>query len=73
MLEILLNDTAYGRLAGVDIDPPSIESAAYNCQPADYDRRFLRECPVELDLYVGSVADADVRLCGFDAIASVEV
>ncbi|KAJ3042593.1 Small RNA 2'-O-methyltransferase, partial [Rhizophlyctis rosea] len=73
LLEILLNDTTYGRLAGVDIDLPSIEAAAHSCQPADYDKRFLRELPVELNLYVGSVAEADSRLFEYDGIASVEV
>ncbi|KAJ3045841.1 Small RNA 2'-O-methyltransferase [Rhizophlyctis rosea] len=73
LLEILLNDTSFSRLAGVDIDPACVESTAMACQPNEYDKRFLRELPVECSIYQGSVAEADSRLCGFDAIASAEV
>lgn len=73
LLEILLNDATFNRLAGIDIDPSCVKEAEAACQPNDYDRRFLRELPVECNLYQGSVAEADARLSDFDAIASVEV
>ncbi|KAJ3297313.1 Small RNA 2'-O-methyltransferase [Borealophlyctis nickersoniae] len=73
LLEILLNDTTFTRVAGVDVDEDAIQLAEQNCQPNDHDRRFLRETPVECKLFQGSVADADCRFVDFDAITSVEV
>ncbi|KAI9096063.1 hypothetical protein DFS34DRAFT_623807 [Phlyctochytrium arcticum] len=73
LLEILLNDTNFTKLAGVDIDPKVVKQAGDSCSPSDYDRQYLREIGVDLELYVGSVGDADARVMGYDAIASVEV
>ncbi|KAI8822885.1 uncharacterized protein EV422DRAFT_585389, partial [Fimicolochytrium jonesii] len=73
LLEILLNEPAFTRLAGVDVDENVLEVATYNCAPTDYDRTYLRELPVEFDLYRGSAGEFDKRLSNFDAIASVEV
>ncbi|KNC99534.1 uncharacterized protein SPPG_04924 [Spizellomyces punctatus DAOM BR117] len=73
LLEILLNDPTFSKLAGVDIDGESLRYASVNCAPTDYDRQYLRELPVEFNLYEGSVDQLDKSLTGFDAITSVEV
>ncbi|KAI8852503.1 hypothetical protein BC829DRAFT_384560 [Chytridium lagenaria] len=73
LLEFLLNDTSYSKLAGVDRNPERIKLATVNCQPTVYDKTYLRELPITLDLYVGSIADFDCRLCEYEAITSVEV
>ncbi|TPX56598.1 hypothetical protein PhCBS80983_g04427 [Powellomyces hirtus] len=73
LLEILLNEAGFTTLAGVDIDPAVLGMAAHNCLPTAYDKQYLRELPVDFNLYQGSVAEVDERLMGFDAIASIEV
>ncbi|TPX48306.1 hypothetical protein SeMB42_g02666 [Synchytrium endobioticum] len=73
LLSILLNDTSFTHVAGVDLNKDVLQMARIDCSPTDADYCFLRETPVRLDLYQGSVADADSRLAAFDAVASVEV
>ncbi|TPX37632.1 hypothetical protein SmJEL517_g00692 [Synchytrium microbalum] len=73
LLEIVLNDTSITRCVGVDVNESVLAQALLECSPTESDKRFLRERPVKLELYQGSVAEADSRLLGFDAVVSVEV
>ncbi|KAI9209427.1 uncharacterized protein BJ171DRAFT_486976 [Polychytrium aggregatum] len=73
LLEILLNSTQFDRLIGLDISEESLYSACETCYPTDNDFRFLRELPIVLDLYLGSVDRFDSRLTGHDALVSLEV
>ncbi|KAJ3158644.1 Small RNA 2'-O-methyltransferase [Geranomyces michiganensis] len=73
LLEILLNDPRFTQLAGVDVDVDALNMAMRACAPTEYDKTYLRELPVEFNLWHGSIAEMDPRLSGFDAIASIEV
>ncbi|KAJ3188915.1 Small RNA 2'-O-methyltransferase [Gaertneriomyces sp. JEL0708] len=73
LISILLNNAQFTKLHGVDVDSEALEDAQRNCAPTDYDRQYLRENEVECEFWKGSVAEADDRLKGFDAITSVEV
>ncbi|KAG0092070.1 Small RNA 2'-O-methyltransferase [Podila epicladia] len=62
------------RIACVDIDLDCVTSAASACQPQEYDLGDgLRVHDLTIDLYQGSVSEADQRLMGYDALACVEV
>jgi trans-aconitate methyltransferase len=60
LLEILLNDTHYDSVAGIDVDEEVLALAAerylelMRCQPTRYDYEYLRELPVTLNLYQGT-------------------
>ena len=54
LLQILLNDTSFNRLAGVDKCEEDLKLAVQNCQPTNLDFQFLRELPVTLNLYLGN-------------------
>ncbi len=54
LLEMLLNDTEFLSLAGVDIDIEALELGKRNCSPSEYNTRFLREQPIELNLFHGN-------------------
>ncbi len=73
LLEILLNEPTFQRLAGVDSDPICIGTAIRRCQPRELDRRFLRELPVQINLFDGSIDAYDHRCLGYDAITMIEV
>ena len=73
LLEVLLNEPTFQRLAGVDSDPACITTAIRRCRPRTLDRQFLRELPVRIDLFDGSVDKCDHRCLGYDAITCVEV
>ncbi|KAF9310563.1 Small RNA 2'-O-methyltransferase [Podila horticola] len=62
------------RIACVDIDLDCVTTAAAACQPQEYDMGDgLRVHDLTIDLYQGSVSDADQRLIGYDALACAEV
>ncbi|GJJ73882.1 small RNA 2'-O-methyltransferase [Entomortierella parvispora] len=62
------------RLAGVDMDADSLAQASHQCQPQDYELgENVRVHNLEVELFKGSVAQADKRLLGFDALACMEV
>lgn len=73
LIQILLNDPAFERIAGLDQSKDALYLCETSCQPCDMDRMYLRELPVDLRLYRGTLAVADRRLFGFDAIVSLEV
>jgi 2-polyprenyl-3-methyl-5-hydroxy-6-metoxy-1,4-benzoquinol methylase len=72
-LEVLLNDTSFSLLAGLDIDSMALDICYQNCSPNQMDYQFLRELPVNLYLYSGSVEEADERLVDFECITMLEV
>ncbi|KAF9382531.1 Small RNA 2'-O-methyltransferase [Podila verticillata] len=62
------------RIACVDIDLDCVTTAASECQPQEYDLGDgLRVHDLTIDLYQGSVSEADQRLLGYDALACAEV
>ncbi|KAL5032694.1 hypothetical protein BDEG_20776 [Batrachochytrium dendrobatidis JEL423] len=73
LLQILLNDTQFTYLAGVDADSNVLSGCHYACQPSEMDHAYLRELPVELDLFHGSLDQPDERFVGFDAMTCLEV
>jgi SAM-dependent methyltransferase len=80
LLQILINDSKFSQLAGIDVDQKTIELAAQNCQPTEYDFDNLREKPLFVDIFKGSLDLPDFRcreychcLSRFDAAVCVEV
>ncbi|KAJ3191065.1 proteasome core particle subunit beta 2 [Irineochytrium annulatum] len=73
VISIALNDTNVNAVVGVDILEERLLLAANNCAPNDYDRNNLREQPITLYLYHGSLTTADDRLLGYDGIICTEV
>ncbi|KAF9151625.1 Small RNA 2'-O-methyltransferase [Mortierella sp. AD010] len=62
------------RLAGVDILHERLKMAEDACQPQDFELGTnLRVNDLSIELYRGSVAEADQRLLGYDALACLEV
>ncbi|KAF9343352.1 Small RNA 2'-O-methyltransferase [Mortierella sp. AD094] len=62
------------RLAGVDIIHERLKMAEDACQPQDFELGTnLRVNDLSIELYRGSVAEADQRLLGYDALACLEV
>ncbi|RKO88535.1 hypothetical protein BDK51DRAFT_12385, partial [Blyttiomyces helicus] len=59
LVQILLNDTSFHRIAGVDVNEDSLANASFDCQPTEHDHRFLREHPVECNLYQGERTGPD--------------
>ena len=53
LLEILLNDIYFTKLAGVDNNIDSLRLALFACQPTELDYRYLREVAVDIALYHG--------------------
>ncbi|KAJ3323222.1 Small RNA 2'-O-methyltransferase [Boothiomyces sp. JEL0866] len=73
LLEILLNDTQFRILAGIDIHEPSIIECYNRCKPNDMDMKYLRELPISLQLFHGSLQHLDSRLLGYDCFVLLEV
>lgn len=73
LLEILINEATFQRLGGVELDRDVLQEAADRCSPKDLDYRFLRELPVQVDLYSGSLDVKDPRCLLYDAITCIEV
>ncbi|KAI9356506.1 S-adenosyl-L-methionine-dependent methyltransferase [Zopfochytrium polystomum] len=73
LLEILLNDTSFVRLAGLDIARDEVVLAASRCQPSRRDFDYLRGMPMTVSLYCGDLLSLDDRLAGYDAIVLAEV
>ncbi|KAJ3273317.1 Small RNA 2'-O-methyltransferase [Terramyces sp. JEL0728] len=73
LLEILLNDTQFNLLAGVDIHEPAVIECYNRCKPNDMDMKYLRELPITLELFHGSLADTDARLQSYNCFVLLEV
>ncbi|KAI7853050.1 hypothetical protein BDC45DRAFT_174767 [Circinella umbellata] len=61
------------KLAGVDICSEVLEEAVQACQPWEEDYKCLREKPLTIDIYQGSVDQFDTRLLGYEALVCSEV
>ncbi|KAG0254038.1 Small RNA 2'-O-methyltransferase [Mortierella polycephala] len=62
------------RLLGVDLDEERLELAKGSCEPQDFELGSnLRVNELTIELYCGSVSEADSRLRGYDALACLEV
>lgn len=61
------------KLAGVDVDPGELERAKEACKPWFMDYENLRELPLVVELYEGSIAEVDDRFDGYDAAVCMEV
>jgi 2-polyprenyl-3-methyl-5-hydroxy-6-metoxy-1,4-benzoquinol methylase len=73
LLQILLNDTKYSEIAGLDVDLKALALAEDSCAPGTMDHKYLRELPVHLTLYYGSITTVDARLQKYDCITMLEV
>ncbi|KAJ2996809.1 Small RNA 2'-O-methyltransferase [Globomyces sp. JEL0801] len=73
LLEILLNDTQYRRLAGLEVNKNVLRRCYDICKPNSLDFQHLRELPVTLELYQGSIKYTDSRLLDYEAITMMEV
>ncbi|KAI9028339.1 hypothetical protein CLU79DRAFT_738864 [Phycomyces nitens] len=67
------DDTPFTRLAGIDIDSECVEEAVGRCQPWSTDHTELRENPLTIDIFHGSIGEVDSRLSGYEAIVCSEV
>ncbi|KAG0195796.1 Small RNA 2'-O-methyltransferase, partial [Mortierella sp. GBA30] len=62
------------RLVGVDVNEDRLVLAANECQPQEFELgQNVRVNPLTIELYQGSVSEADRRLMGYDALACLEV
>lgn len=73
LLQELLNSPLFTRIAGLDISSSALAKAAATSKRSHVDTRMNRETQVQLDLYEGSLADADERFLDFDALTCLEV
>ncbi|KAI8391592.1 uncharacterized protein BYT42DRAFT_610802 [Radiomyces spectabilis] len=67
------DDVHITKLAGLDLDADVLQETIARCEPWDSDYRDLRETPLQIDIYQGSIDQPDSRLMGFDAIVCSEV
>ncbi|KAI8140450.1 hypothetical protein BJV82DRAFT_218469 [Fennellomyces sp. T-0311] len=61
------------KLAGIDICPEVLDEAVECCRPWKDDYEKLREHPLTVDIFEGSVDQFDERLLGYDALVCSEV
>ncbi|KAJ9074534.1 hypothetical protein DSO57_1005557 [Entomophthora muscae] len=61
------------RLAGLDISSEALSECKDRCKPNSNDFNNLRERPLKVELFRGSVDSPSQQLLGFDAIVSSEV
>jgi 2-polyprenyl-3-methyl-5-hydroxy-6-metoxy-1,4-benzoquinol methylase len=73
LIEILLNDTRYNKVGGLDIDINALNQAQVNCTPTLMDKQYLRELPVQVTLFYGSLLQIDARIQEYDCITMLEV
>ncbi|KAI1308380.1 Small RNA 2'-O-methyltransferase [Mortierella claussenii] len=69
-----VDDYPITHITSVDLDHDSIKLAEEMCQPQEFELGSnLRVNELVIELYQGSVADADERFIGYDALACLEV
>ena len=73
LLEILINDASFQNLGGVELCSEALEEAVDRCSPKEMDRSFLRELPLQLNFFQGSLDTPDSRCRAYDAITCIEV
>ncbi|UYV82837.1 hypothetical protein LAZ67_22001033 [Cordylochernes scorpioides] len=57
----------------VDMDQYSLELAGYKARPLAWEYIFCRTANLAVQLFHGSVAEADARLVGYDAVTCIEL
>ncbi|KAI7863427.1 hypothetical protein BDF14DRAFT_1745483 [Spinellus fusiger] len=67
------DDTPILRLAGIDVDTECVRTAIEECRPWERDKRELREHPLCVDIYQGSLHAVDRRFCEYEALVCAEV
>ena len=73
LIQVLINNCKFLKLAGVDADPEQVDAAVDNCSPKTLDFEEKRELPLNLLFYQGSIDSIDDRCTGWDAITMIEV
>ena len=73
LIQVLINNCEFSKIAGVDVDPDELFTALKNCSPNAQDFLELRERPLNLQLFLGSIDVEDDRCLGWDAITLIEV
>ncbi|RUS16635.1 hypothetical protein BC937DRAFT_90974 [Endogone sp. FLAS-F59071] len=73
LIPVTDDEAVITRLVGVDVSHDALKLAAMQCRPWEQDYKKLREAPLSIDIYQGSVDRADSRLLGFDALVCTEV
>jgi cyclopropane fatty-acyl-phospholipid synthase-like methyltransferase len=53
LIDMAINGGKITYIAGVDVDKGEVDMASYLCQPSEYDKRILREKPIDIELYTG--------------------
>lgn len=73
LLNFMVGDTTISRISGVDLREERLKLAVQSLQPTQMDKDFLRETPLDIKLYQGSVDEYDERCTGHDVLTFVEV
>lgn len=73
LLEILINEASFQNLGGVELCKEALEEAIERCSPTPMDHSFLRELPLQLNFFQGSLDTYDSRCRVYDAITCIEV
>lgn len=60
-------------IVGVDLSRKCLELSSRRIEPLAHDFVFKRHCPLSIKLFLGSVAEKDSRLQGFDAVTCIEL
>ncbi|KAJ1530035.1 Small RNA 2'-O-methyltransferase [Nowakowskiella sp. JEL0078] len=78
LLQVLLNDSCFCKISGIDIEETALSRAVSECQPTTYDFQFPREQKLDFNIYngyinLGSILIPDARFLNHDAITLIEV
>lgn len=74
LLGYLIGDTRIEQLTGVDLLKSRLELATETLSPSDTDHQFLRETPLSIELYEGSICSNHSLLTRkYDVITCIEV
>lgn len=70
---VFCNSSQFRDIIGVDLDRQELDVAYINCSPTHTDSINLRELPMSINLYNGSIDTIDSRLRSVEAVACCEV
>ena len=73
LIQVLINNCKFLKLAGVDINAEEIQLATENCSPTEQDFMEKRELPLDLKFFMGSIDLPDHQCKDWDAITMIEV
>ncbi|KAI9340934.1 hypothetical protein BDR26DRAFT_820347 [Obelidium mucronatum] len=73
ILTSLIASSQWTRIIGVDLCRSSLDSASELCQPTDAEKQSLKEHEIVVELFEGSLKEADNRLKNIDAMICSEV